>query len=99
MKKEQEKIFWKTIRFDGNLLTLTVPEPAVYVIQKILTNSERNPPEKKTKDIEAVKELLHHIQKSDYHTTKLKEVYTKLTKKQLKVFNAVCKDVNITLPI
>ncbi len=84
---------------DGNLFTLTVPEPAVYVIQKILTNPTREPPEKKTKDIEAVRELLYHISKSDYHTNKLKEVYAQLTKKQLKIVKSVCEEKNLNLPL
>ena len=40
---------------DGKLYKLIVPEPAVYVVQKILTNPIRNPPGKKAKDIAAVK--------------------------------------------
>ena len=84
---------------DGNRFTLTVPEPAVYVIQKILTNPDRNPPEKKAKDMEAVRELLYHIGKSDYHTAKLKEVYARLTKKQLKILDSVCKENGISLPL
>ncbi|MGN0722560.1 MAG: hypothetical protein ACI4LT_00980 [Treponema sp.] len=32
---------------DGEAYTITIPEPAVYVIQKILTNPIREPQEKK----------------------------------------------------
>ena len=71
----------------------------MYVIQKILTNPTREPPEKKTKDIEAVRELLYHISKSDYHTNKLKEVYAQLTKKQLKIVQVICDENNLSLPL
>lgn len=75
--------------------TITIPEPAVYTIQKILTNPIRNPPEKKQKDIAAVKELLYHIEKSPDHMLKLKEVYKTLSKKQYKVLEQVCEENNI----
>ena len=80
---------------DGKLFKLIVPEPAVYVVQKILTNPMRNPPEKKAKDIAAVKELLYHIQQSKEHTAKLKEVYKSLSAKQLKVLSQVCAENGI----
>ena len=84
---------------DGNIFTLTLPEPAVYVVQKVLTNPRREPPEKKAKDIEAVRELLYHIEKSDYHRAKLKEVYAVLTKKQLKILQTVCQENQLILPL
>ena len=84
---------------DGNVFRITVPEPAVYVIQKILTNPDRKPPEKKSKDIEAVKELLYHIRKSEYHTAKLKEVYARLTRKQVKTLDTVCAENEIALTL
>ena len=80
---------------DGKFYKLIVPEPAVYVVQKILTNPMRNPPEKKTKDIVAVKELLYHILQSEEHTAKLKEVYKSLSAKQLKVLKQVCAENGI----
>ncbi|WP_039924688.1 GSU2403 family nucleotidyltransferase fold protein, partial [Treponema sp. JC4] len=82
---------------EGDDYILTVPEPAVYVIQKILTNPVRNPPEKKVKDIVAVKELLYHIEKSPEHLNKLKEVYKTLTVKQLKVLKQVCDENDIKI--
>ena len=84
---------------DGESYAITIPEPAVYVIQKILTNPVREPPEKKAKDIEAVKELLYHIEKSAEHKTRLNEVYKTLSAKQIKTLNQVCKENNIILPL
>lgn len=82
---------------NGEKYTIPVPEPAVYVIQKILTNPTRQPEEKKVKDITAVQELLYHIKKDDYHFAKLKEVYAILSKKQLKIAEAVCLENGIKL--
>lgn len=84
---------------DDETYSLTIPEPAVYVIQKILTNPIREPSEKKAKDIVAVKELLYHIEKSSEHKAKLNEVYKALSAKQLKTVNQVCKENQIVLPL
>ena len=82
---------------DGRSYTIAVPEPAVYVIQKILTNPIRQPEEKKLKDISAVQELLYHIRKDECHTAKLREVYAFLSKKQLKTVETVCLQHDIKL--
>ena len=80
----------------GELVKINVPEPAVYVVQKILTNPIREPPEKKAKDIAAVKELLYHIEKSEMHMLKLKEVFLTLSAKQRKTLKQVCEENKIT---
>ncbi|MBQ9539162.1 MAG: hypothetical protein IJU95_07810 [Treponema sp.] len=82
---------------DGIEYEITVPEPAVYVIQKILTNPTRQPEEKKLKVISAVKELLYHIKKDRRHYEKLLEVYGTLSKKQLKTIESVCSQHEIKL--
>ncbi len=76
---------------EQNGYKLIVPEPAVYVIQKILTNPTRVPSSKKQKDIMAVEEILVHIKQSEYHMDKLKEVYNNLSKKQLAIVEDVTK--------
>lgn len=80
---------------DGTDFCITVPEPAVYAVQKILTNPIRNPPEKKTKDIVAVKEILYHIEKSQEHLSKLQEVFNSLSKKQICILKQVCLENDI----
>ena len=55
----------------GEKYTIIIPELSAYVIQKILTNPDREPQEKRAKDIVAVKELLYHIEKSTEHKTKI----------------------------
>lgn len=82
---------------NGKEYLLTIPEPAVYVIQKILTNPIRQPINKRQKDIDSVKELLYHIEKNEYHLKKLKDVYNSLSKKQLKILDSVCNVNNINL--
>lgn len=64
----------------------------------MLTNPIRQPPEKKTKDIEAVKELLYHIEKSEEHRNMLLRIYKKLSKKQLKTLKDVCSEYQIEFP-
>lgn len=82
---------------DGNEYDIIVPEPAVYVIQKILTNPIREPMEKKQKDIIAVKEILFHIEQSSEHKSMLKGVYKTLTEKQKKILKQVCEENGIVL--
>lgn len=84
---------------DGEIYTIAIPEPAVFVIQKILTNPTRKPQEKKAKDIAAIKELLYHIEKSVEHRIKLNEVYKTLSVKQLKTLKQVCEENKIILPL
>ena len=82
---------------NGLSYEITVPEPAVYVLQKILTNPTRQPEEKKLKDMSAVQELLYHIKKDEYHSMKLREVHNSLSKKQLKTLESVCSQYGIRL--
>ena len=74
-----------------------IPNPAVYVIQKILTNPIREPFEKKEKDMAAVRELLYHINQSKVHSAKYQEVLETLTKKQLKILDSVKTDYNLDI--
>ena len=83
----------------GDDYSITVPEPAAYVIQKILTNPTRNPIEKKIKDIIAVKELIYHIVQSNEHKLILSKVYNTLNPKQKIIVNNVCKENDIQLPL
>ncbi|WP_297644700.1 GSU2403 family nucleotidyltransferase fold protein [uncultured Treponema sp.] len=83
---------------DGENYTLIIPEPSAYVIQKILTNPDREPREKRAKDISAVKELLYHIGKSTEHKIKFSEVYKRLSAEQLKIIKQVCEENQIVLP-
>lgn len=85
--------------FAGNTLavsthgfTVFVPEPACYAIQKILINPTRLPEYKKGPDIEKVRRLLPHISKDFNQIKKFSEIYSKLTKKQIAIFNQVCID-------
>lgn len=76
---------------------ILLPEPAAYVIQKILINPVRIPRYKREKDILTVAELLAHIKKSKYHRSMLKDVYEGLSKKQLAVVQKVTKENFIEL--
>jgi hypothetical protein len=76
---------------------ILLPEPAAYVIQKILTNPVRTPKYKRENDILSVEELLIHIKKSKYHQGVLEDVYGSLSKKQLEVVSKVTKENYIEL--
>ena len=52
------------LELDCNNYALTVPEPEVYILQKLFTNPTRKPEYKKDKDIQAVRELLKHVNKN-----------------------------------
>jgi len=82
---------------ERNGYNLIVPEPAAYIMQKILANPTRSPISKKVKDMIAVEELLVHIKQNDYHSSKLTEIYRKLTLKQLNIAHRVVTEYHIEL--
>lgn len=75
-----------TCEVKKNGFTILVPEPAVFVIHKIVINEHRVPVSKKPKDIEAVEHLLPFIKSSYYHQQKFVEIYDRLSKKQKSSF-------------
>ena len=86
------------LEYRKNGLQIILPEPAVYVIQKILTNPTRVPVNKKEKDIRSVKNLLVHILQDKYHLEKLKEVISCLSRKQSATLKTVCQRYQIEMP-
>jgi len=65
---------------------IVVPEPEAYVMQKLIINTTRNPEDKKEKDIQAIRQLLKHINKNRVH-----EIYSRLTKAQKQTVDTVSK--------
>jgi hypothetical protein len=63
---------------------VSVPEPAAYVLQKLYI-SEKRKPEKRDKDIRAVRELLKHIKSSEKDNKKLNIIYNGLHKNHQKM--------------
>ena len=51
------------LELDCENYIITVPEPAAYIVQKLLINQTRMPETKKDKDIQAIRELLRHVDK------------------------------------
>lgn len=86
-----------SFEYRKNDLLIILPEPAVYVVQKILTNPTRVPANKKEKDIRSVRNMLKYIEKEDYHRNKLVEIMSSLTKKQLEILNEVCEANHIEI--
>ena len=74
-----------------------VPEPAAYVLQKLLANPTRQPVHKKDKDISAVRALLVHIKKSETEDRRIRIILNELTPKARKIIDDVCKNSLIEL--
>lgn len=76
---------------------VTVPEPAAYVLQKLLTNPKRTPVYKKEKDIDAVRVLLVHIKQSEHDIGRIEFILNGLTPKIQRTIENVCKENYIDL--
>lgn len=76
---------------------IVVPEPAVFIIQKLLAYPKRKPDYKKEKDIVAINELLPYVLKSEIHSERLKYIYNVLSDKEQKRVNEVCAERKIEL--
>lgn len=86
-----------TRMIEKNGFKINIPEPAVYVIQKLLINRKRKPEYKREKDIESIVEILYHIKINKEQYTMLKEIFAVLTDKQKKEIEIVCNENKITL--
>jgi hypothetical protein len=76
---------------------ITVPEPAAYLLQKLLTNPTRTPFVKREKDIYSVKELLFHIRQSKWNYGRLKPIFESLTKKEQSIILNTCEKNEIEI--
>ena len=65
-----------------NGFSITVPEPEAYILQKLFAYPTRKPEYKIEKDIQSVKELLHHI-----NVDRLKQIYSDMPKKSQKTIS------------
>ena len=66
--------------------TITVPEPEVYILQKLIINSKRLKPDKREKDLQSIRRLLPYVNRE-----RIREIYSELTKKQQKAINESCE--------
>lgn len=66
-----------------------VAEPEAFVLQKMLCNPKRVPPDKKEKDMASVEGLLTVIRKNDESRERLNRYYLGLTKKEQMIINQV----------
>lgn len=82
----------------ANTFNINVPEPSVYILQKIIINPHRVPASKREKDIEAVRNILPHIEQSERDLHVLKNVMSKCTTKELNVIQNICQKYSIVLP-
>lgn len=68
---------------------ITVPEPAAYILQKLYTNPTRKP-DKKEKDIRAIRKMLPYIKASENDNERLKIIFDSLHKNHQKVILKTC---------
>ena len=66
--------------------TITVPEPEVYILQKLIINPKRLKLDKREKDLQSIRRLLPHVNKK-----RMREIFNALTKKQQKAINETCE--------
>lgn len=73
---------------------IVVPEPAVFIIQKLLAYPKRKPDYKKEKDIVAINELLPFVIESD-QKERLLDIFNRLSDKEKKRVLRICEDRSI----
>lgn len=69
---------------------IIVPEPAIYMLQKIMINPHRMPISKREKDIESVRNILPFILASQRDAFVLHEAIKRLSKKNIQSIKKVC---------
>jgi len=77
---------------------ILVPEPSIYVLQKILIQPHRVPASKRPKDIESVRNILPYVLRSERDAERLERALKECTKKELRIIREVCKTHFIPLP-
>lgn len=78
-------------------ISLFVPQPAAYVIHKILIKSKRSKQNKANKDMRSVKNLFEHIQKNSHQRLLFKKIISHLSKKERKIFDLICIQNNLDI--
>jgi hypothetical protein len=73
------------LKVECNDHVIIVPEPEAYVLQKLLTNPTRTPVDKKEKDIQAVRELLKHID-----SNRVRQIFGEMPKRSQSTVVSVC---------
>lgn len=76
---------------------IIVPEPSIFIIQKLMVYQDRKPEYKREKDVIAINELLPYVLKSEIHSKRVKIIYEGLTEKEKKRIRAVCDERSIQL--
>ena len=82
----------------ANGYNINVPEPSVYILQKIIINPHRMPPNKRAKDIEAIRNILPHIQQSERDLKVFEQIMNNCTPKEYRIIASVCKEHTLELP-
>lgn len=77
--------------------SVVVPEPAAYVVHKILINEKRAKTGKSKKDLRSMQNILNHIINHSEQKKLMIEIISNLSKKEMVIFNRVCRHSNINL--
>jgi hypothetical protein len=80
------------LELDCRNFIITVPEPAAYVLHKLLINPMRTPIHKKEKDISAVRSLLLHIKQSEHDKSRVEFILKNLSLKAKRTIESVCNE-------
>jgi len=78
--------------------TVIVPEPAAYVLHKLLINNQRKPA-KQEKDLGSIRSVLTFVVASDGQKARLIEILESLSNNRQKRIRATADSNNIALPI
>jgi hypothetical protein len=88
-----------SVKINRKNFSVVVPEPAAYVIHKILINERRLKNGKSEKDMRSIKEILYHIQRHPGQRILFSQIVRDMTKKERTIFIRVCKTNGIDLSI
>ena len=75
-------------------VTVWLPEPEAYTLQKILISNKRKSPEKKEKDLRAAKSIGELCLEYENHRERLKSIYDHMPKKWQKTISGILKELS-----
>lgn len=78
------------VEIHRNGFSVFIPQPAAYVVHKILINEKRMKQNKNEKDMRSIKNLLGLIKRNDQQKLLLKSIIQSLTVKEKNQFNKSC---------
>ena len=87
----------RQLSYEG--LSVCVPEPAAYALQKLIVSARRTKAEKRQKDLEAAVAVLGYLESHPQEQDKMKDILRSLPKGWLKTLNGLAKQHHLSLPV